>query len=406
MTDKQRPFGELIPYDEALSTVLKEVELIERKEKIDLDDSFERVLAENIESDMYVPPFDRAAMDGFAVRAEDTYGSDKFNPNELQKIGKLHAGDAPEKNIGKGECIQIATGAPMPEGANAVVKVEVTEKKNDTVSIFDPVHPGENVSDKGEDIEKNELILKQNSFLTSAKVGALAAMGQKEVKVYEKPKIGVIPTGDEVVPLDEDLAPGQIYDVNSHTLSCVVRKNGCIPQSEEVVHDSVSGLKEGIKKAVQKTDMVLFSGGSSVGDKDVLVDALDSIGEVIFHGVKLKPGKPTLFGKVKDTPVVGMPGYPTSCLNTAQQLIRPALRKLSGLPEPAKRKTKAVLQKRMTSSLGREQFMTIRLEGEKAYPVYKQSGAITSMAQADGYFKIPENVELVENGEKVDVHLF
>jgi len=403
---KQRPFGELIPYEEALSTLLNEVKPIDRKEFVSLDDAFERVLAYDAESDMFVPPFDRAAMDGFAVKAEDTFEAGKFDPVELKNIGKLHAGKSLEKEIIKGECIQIATGAPMPKGADSVVKVEVTEKEKNLVKIYDPVHPGENVSPKGEDIEKGEIVLKKDVFLTSARIGALAAMGKEKVKVYEKPKIGIIPTGDEVVSVERELKPGQIYDVNSHTLTSVVNKNGCIPLSGNVVQDSIEGLKEEIEKKVKNMDMVLFSGGSSVGDKDVLIDALDSLGEVIFHGIKLKPGKPTLFGKVKDTPVIGMPGYPTSCLNTAQQLITPALRKLSRFPEMAERKTDAILQKRITSSLGRQQYMTVKIENGNAYPVYKQSGAITSMAQADGYFEIPENIELVEKGDKISVILF
>lgn len=404
--EEQRPFGELITYDDALSTLLKEVDPIERKEIVELDEAFERVLASDAESDMYVPPFDRGAMDGFAVKAEDTFGAGKFEPVKLETIGTLHAGDSPEKKVEKGECMQIATGAPMPEGADAVVKVEVTEKEGNEVSIYDPVHPGENVSPKGEDIEEGEVVLKKDSFLTSAKIGALAAMGKEHVDVYEKPKVSVIPTGDEVVEVGKELEPGQIYDVNSHTLKSVAEKNGCTARRKDVVHDTIEKLKEGIETEVKESDIVLFSGGSSVGDKDILIDALDSIGEVIFHGIKLKPGKPTLFGKVKETPIIGMPGYPTSCLNTAQQLIKPVLRKMSRLPEAPERRTEGELAKRITSSLGRQQYMTVTLKGEEAHPVYKQSGAITSMAQADGYFEIPENVELVEKGEKISVTLF
>ncbi len=404
--EEQRPFGQLITYEEALSTLLDEVRPIENTEVVGLDTAFERVLAEDAVSDMFVPPFDRGAMDGFAVRAEDTFEAGKFDPVRLQNIGTLHAGDAPEKKVEKGQCMQIATGAPMPEGADSVVKVEVTERDGDEVKIYDPVHPSENVSPRGEDIEEGEIVLESGSYLTSARIGALAAMGKERVEVYEKPKVSVIPTGDEVVPLSEDLEPGHIYDVNSHTLKSVVDKNGCDSERKEVVHDTIEGLKEGIEREVEDKDMVLFSGGSSVGDKDVLIDALDSIGKVIFHGVKLKPGKPTLFGKVEDTLVIGMPGYPTSCLNTAQQLIKPALRKMARLPEAPERMTEAELGKRITSSLGRQQYMTVRLEGGKAHPVYKQSGAITSIAQADGYFEIPENVELVEKGEKVSVTLF
>ncbi len=406
MMEKQRPFGQLIPYEEALSTLLDKVKQIDRKETVELDEAFERVLAEDAESDMFVPPFARAAMDGFAVKAEETFEAGKFDPVELENIGNIHAGDSPEKVLDEGQCIQIATGAPMPDGADAVVKVEVTEKEDEVVKIYDPVHPGENVSPKGEDIEKDETVLKEGSFLSSSRIGGLAAIGKEYVGVYEKPDVGVIPTGDEVVPVGGELEPGQIYDVNSHTLASVVKKNGGKPFREKVVRDTIEGLKEGIKEQVEEMDMVLFSGGSSVGDKDMLIDALDSMGEVVFHGVKLKPGKPTLFGLVENTPVIGMPGYPTSCLNTAQQLIRPALRKMSRLPEPAERTVEAVLQKRITSSLGRQQYMTVELEGNDAYPVYKQSGAITSMAHADGYFEIPENAELVEKGEKVSVTLF
>jgi len=406
--DDQRPFGDLIPYEEALEKIFERVESVERMEEIHLKEAFGRILAEDKRSDIFVPPFERAAMDGFAVKAEDTFDADKFDPVELKCISEVHAGEVSDTEVKEGECIQIATGAPMPDGADAVIKVERTEKRSesDSVKIYEPVHPGENVSPKGEDIGKGELILKKEEALTSSKIGALAAMGKKEVMVYEKPKIGIIPTGDEVVPLSEELEPGQIYDVNSHTLSCVVEDNGCRPVTKAVVQDSLDGLKKEIEKQADVMDMVLFSGGSSVGDKDMLIDALSSLGEVVFHGVKIKPGKPTLFGAVEGTPVVGMPGYPTSCLNTAQHLIAPALREMSRLPEAGERKREAVLQKRITSSLGRRQYMTVRLEGEEAYPVFKQSGAITSMASADGYFKIPENTELVEKGEKISVTLY
>jgi len=406
MMTEQRPFGELIPFSEAVNKILTSVDEIKRKETIHLTKAIGRVLSENVESDLYVPPFERGAMDGFAVKAEDTYGAGKFDPVELQSIGIIHAGDEPSIKIEKGECAQIATGAPMPDGADAVVKVEVTEKDDDTISIYKPVHPGENVSPKGEDIKEGEIVLKKDQVLSPAQIGALAAMGIEEVKVYEKPKVGIIPTGDEVVPLDEELKPGQIYDVNSYTLTSMVESNGGKAFRGTVVQDSLEGLKEEIKKRSIDMDMVLFSGGSSVGDKDMLIDALSSLGKVVFHGVKLKPGKPTLFGIVDGTMVFGMPGYPTSCLNTAQHLILPALRKMASLPPPCERKTRAHLDKRITSSLGRKQYMTVELDGDKAYPVYKQSGAITSMAQADGYFEIPENVELVDKGEEVEVILF
>ncbi|MFO7792346.1 MAG: molybdopterin-binding protein [Candidatus Saliniplasma sp.] len=405
---EQRPFGELITYKEALKTILEETPLIEETEQVILTESVGRVLSQEVKSDIYVPPFDRAAMDGFVVRADDTYGAGKFDPNELEVIGNIHAGDSPEIEVTEGKCTQIATGAPMPEGADAVVKVENTEVEEDgkIVKIYEPVHPGQNVSPKGEDIEVGEVVLEKEGMLTSAKIGALAAMGKEKVDVYRQPQVCIIPTGDEVVPLGEELKAGQIYDVNSYTLTSMIVQNGGEPHKGEIVHDTIEGLKKEIEKRAEEFDMVLFSGGSSVGDKDLVVDAIRSIGEVIFHGVKLKPGKPTLFGRVDGTPVIGMPGYPTSCLNTAQQLIKPALRKMARLPSPPERTKDAILEKRVVSSLGRQQYMTVKLDGEKAHPVYKQSGAITSMAQANGYFEIPENVELVDKGEKIRVTLF
>ncbi|MFW6040219.1 MAG: gephyrin-like molybdotransferase Glp [Thermoplasmatota archaeon] len=402
----QRPFGELITFDQALSTIMKEVDEVKETENVPLTVSRGRVLGENVKSSIFVPPFDRAAMDGFAVKAENTYGAGKFDPIEMRCIENVHAGETPDKKLKKGQCAQIATGAPIPEGANAVVKVEVTEKEGDTVIIYEPVHPQENISPKGEDIKEGDTVLERGKYLTPARIGALAAIGKKEVDVYKKPQIGIIPTGDEVVPLENELKPGQIYDVNSYTLSTIVEQNGGVPVRGTVVQDTLKGLKDEVNKRSKDLDMVLFSGGSSVGDRDILIDALDSLGKVIFHGVKIKPGKPTLFGKVNGTPVIGMPGYPTSCLNTAQHLIRPAIRKMASLPEPCEKTIQAALQKRITSSLGREQYMTVRLEDDKAFPVYKQSGAITSMAHADGYFKIPENVELIDRGNQIEVFLF
>lgn len=403
---EQRPFGELITYPEAVDAIMGKIEPIKRTEVVSITEAMGRILAEDQISDIDVPPFARAAMDGFAVSAEDTYGAGKFDPINLEILENIHAGENPSQVVEESACSQIATGAPMPEGADSVIKVERTEKRDGTVDVYKPVHPGENVSPKGEDIEVDEVVLNEGGYITSAKIGAMAAMGKEKVKVYCKPEIGVIPTGDEVVPLGEELKPGQIYDVNSYTLSSLIEENGCISVKGTIVQDDIEGLKEAIKRRSEELDMVLFSGGSSVGDKDILVDALDSIGEVIFHGVKLKPGKPTLFGKVKGTPVIGMPGYPTSCLNTAQQLIRPALREMARLPDPPERTVETVLQKRITSSLGRQQYMTVRVEGNKAYPVYKQSGAITSMANADGYFRISENVELVDKGEEIEVVMF
>ncbi len=406
MTREQTPFVELISYRDALDMVLEKTMPVDKTEEIPIEDATGRVLAENIVSVIDVPPFTRAAMDGFAVKAEDTFGAGKFEPVELNNLGRLHAGTFTDIRIRKTECIQIATGAPVPPGSDAVVKVEVTEKEGSTVSIYEPVHPGQNVSPAGEDIKKGDKVLTKDTVLSHAKIGALAAMGKETVKVYAKPTVAIIPTGDEVVPPGKELKSGQIYDVNSFTLHSLVRSNGGQQVKGTVVGDDMDGFRDAIRKQAEDCDLLLFSGGSSVGDRDLMADALKTVGKIHFHGVKIRPGKPTLFGEVNGTPVFGMPGYPTSCLTTALQLVMPVLLKMARLPASKQQRIKARLARRVVSSVGRQQYMPVSLKDGLAHLAYKQSGAITSMAHADGYFEISENVENIEKGTEVDITLF
>ena len=400
-----RPLKALIPLDEALTMCLGLAGPLERRETVPLLDSLRRVNAEDVRAPIDVPLADRAAMDGYAVVARETFRAGKFKPVVLRVQETLYADGVPRKRVSKGRCTEVATGATLPAGADAVVMVEDTERERGAVKVYRPVHPRENVSGRGEDIRKGSLVVRSGEWLTPAKVGALAAIGRDRVSVFAKPRVAILTTGNEVVPPGKPIRPGQVYDINANTMSSVVREHGGEPILLGRVGDRLDALREALGRAV-KEDLVVFSGGSSVGEKDMIIDVLRSMGELLFHGVAVKPGKPTVLGRVEGKPVLGMPGYPTSCLSNCYLMLAPMLRRMARLPPPVERVVEAPLAKRLTSALGRVEFHTVRLVDGEAVPAYKESGAITSMAHADGYIEIPANVDLLEKGEQVRVTLF
>jgi molybdenum cofactor synthesis domain-containing protein len=389
-----KPFGALLSFEEAKKVVDLHIEPLDRVETVNIDEASGRVLAEDVIASLSNPPFDR------------TFDSGQFNPKVLTVVGELNAGDTPQSKVNAGQCIQTATGAMMPGGADAVVMVEDTEVEDGRVKIFKAVFPKANVGPKGEDIKKGERILECGSFLDAGKIGVLASQGTRQVKVYGKPKVAVLPSGEEVIELGNKLKQGQVYDINSHTVSSVVMANGGIPMQFGVVGDKREVINAAIDEAVNNNDMVVISGGSSVGERDLLMGVLEESGEVLFHGIQVRPGKPTLFAMVQGKPVMGMPGYPTSCLINAYLFILPAIRKMAHLPLRERESVEARLSRRVPGSVGRRQFLTVKLDGDEAVSVFKQSGAITSIAAADGYIEIPENVDVLEKGTPVTVTLF
>ena len=395
----------LISLDDALGMLMSLAKPIDRTDRVPLLDALHRVAAADVVSPINVPLADRAAMDGFAVRAQDTYAAGKFRPAELRSVETLYADSVPKKRVAKGTCIEVATGSSIPKGADAVVMVEDTERDPRVVRVHSAVHPGENISPRGEDIRKGEIVVRAAEFLTPAKVGAIAAVGKKDVVVFAKPRVAVLTTGDEVIPPGRPIRPGQVYDINATTMSSVVRESGGEPTALGRVPDRLDALKAAIRKAAS-FDLVVFSGGSSVGEKDMILDVLQAMGEVKFHGVAVKPGKPTVLGVVNGVAVLGMPGYPTSCLSNCYMMLAPMLRAMARLPPALAKVVELPLSKRIVSSMGRVEFHTVRVESGAAVPAYKESGAITSMAHADGYIEIPANVDLVEKGETVRVVLF
>ena len=399
-----RPFRSLISFDEALSKALGAAPAITRTERLSLMESLGRVSAENVRSKISVPPFSRAAMDGYAVRARDTYGASKHKPIRLVQNEVIRVGLVPTRTLSKGTCAEIATGAMLPKGADAVVMVEDTEKKGATIHFHESVHPGQNVSKKGEDILPGTKVVSSGEIISPSKIGALAALGRESVLVHARPLVGVISTGDEIVELGNRLPPGKVYNINSYTLASVVNACGCQPRMVDIVDDTFEDLERTLREN-SDCDVLVFSGGSSVGEKDIIADVVKRNGKIVFHGIAVKPGKPTLLGTVGRQLVFGMPGYPTACLSNAYILLSPVLRKIGRFPPEPVRSVEAKMAKRVVSTTGRTQFLTVRLEGDVAHPAFKESGAITSMAFADGYVVIPASVDLLEKGEKVVVHL-
>jgi molybdenum cofactor synthesis domain-containing protein len=402
-----RPIRQTIPLQEALALVLGAARAVERVERVPLLAARDRIVAAAAVAAVDVPPFDRAAMDGYAVRAEDTFGASRNDPRVLRVIAKVFTGETTSTNIAPGECIEIATGAPLPGGADAVVMVEETERPDDSddVRIFTPVNPRQHVGRRGADIQARQTVLQAGAVLNPSRIGALAAIGLTEADVYARPSVAILSTGNEVVEPGAALRPGQIYDINRYTLASIVAAHGGEPIGAHAVSDDLASLTAALDRALAH-DLIVFSGGSSVGERDLILDALMARGEILFHGVAVKPGKPTTFGIANGKPVLGMPGYPTSCLSNAYILLVPMLRKMARLPEFHPQTRRVPLATRIVSTTGRHQFYTVRIADEAAVPAFKASGDITSMSQADGYIEIPAAVDIVEAGEMVVVNLF
>jgi molybdopterin molybdotransferase len=400
-----RPFRETIPVEDAKGLTLEAATPVDRVERISLSSASGRVLAMSVQSPIDVPPFDRAAMDGYAVIAADTFGASRDNAKPLRLIHTSYSGDAAGRPIRTGECVEIATGAPLPEGADAVVMVEETDKTGESVGIFAPVYPGQHVGKRAADIAKGQSVVNSETVLNPGKLGALAAIGTTMIDVYSRPRVAILSTGNEIIEPGQPLGPGQIYNINRFTLASIIEQHGGTVTVGDTVPDTLPDLVAAIRRHAS-VELIIFSGGSSVGERDLMLDALQQTGEVIFHGVAVKPGKPTLLGKVGATPVLGMPGNPTSCLSNAYLLVIPMLRRMARLPPHEARTMKVPLARRIVSTTGRHQFYTVRVIEGAAVPAFKGSGDITSIAHADGYFEIPAKTDIVEAGEMVEVTLF
>jgi len=402
---RMRPITRTIPLDEARSLIDGAIAPITRTERVLLSDANGRVIAGTIVSGVDVPPFTRAGMDGYAVIATDTTGATRETPRQLRRVATVFSGDVPSVAIGPGHCVEIATGAPMPDGADAVVMVEDTYRDGDAVAVHAAVTPRQHVGRRGADISIGSEVLREGDLLNPSRIGALAALGVRDVDVYARPRVAILSTGNEIVEPGTPLAPGQIYDINRYTLSALVSDHGCVPVPRPAAGDTLDALVRAVDDCLGD-DVIVFSGGSSVGERDLILDVLQQKGTLLFHGLAVKPGKPTGFGLIGRTPFFGLPGYPTSCLSNGYILLAPALRRIARLPPALPRRVTAPLGLAVTSALGRHQFYSVRLADGTVMPAFKGSGDITSMSQADGYIEIPAEVDAVAAGTLVEVTLF
>ncbi|MCW4011185.1 MAG: molybdopterin-binding protein [Candidatus Bathyarchaeota archaeon] len=383
-------------------------------EQIPLLEAHNRVLAQDATSTLDIPPFSRSTVDGYAVKAQDTFGADENQPVQLKVCGLVSIGEPPMVKVEKGEAAEIVTGAPIPEGADAVVMVEDTQREDMELTVYGSVTQNENVMKKGTDIKQGETVLQAGRVLGSREVGVLAAVGNAQVKVHVAPTAAVLSTGGEVTEPGKPLPSGKIYDINAYSLCTAVWESGGKPIYQGVVPDEKEPLRQALKQALASADMVLTSGGVSVGPKDIIPATVDSLGEpgVFLSGVAVKPGKPTTVALIGEKPVFSFPGHPTSALLNFILLARPIIQVMAGKQPTEMPSISAVADRRMFSAKGRRTFVTVRLvldteKGLVAEPVESgASGAITTLAKADGFVEIPANEQFVDAGEKVRVCLF
>ena len=367
----------------------------ERTEEVALASADGRVLAEAVVAARNVPHYPRAAMDGYAVRAEDTFGASDRSPEVLRN----------SEEIAPNSAVRVHTGSELPEGADSVVMIEQTEEFGEEVEIFDAVAEGENVAPVGEDVEQGQRLYDPGHRLRPSDLGLLKSVGIETVEVRERPTVGVTPTGEELVQSDPD--PGEVIETNGLTVSRYVERWGGEATYRDVVTDDPGALREAIRRDLTK-DVVVTTGGSSVGERDLLPEVVSDLGEILFHGVALKPGHPVAVGLVEDTPVVMLPGYPVACIINAVQFLRPAMKRIGGLPLDSHPTTEARLDRKIRSEPGIRTFARVEVreeDGETVAVPTRASGAgvLSSVALADGWVEVPEPREGIPEGETVDV---
>lgn len=380
-------------------------------ETVPLQEAHGRVLAEDICASVDVPCFDRSNVDGFAVRARDTYGASEEQPVELRLTGEtLPTGIVPQIEVTDHHATPIATGAVLPRGADAVVMVEDTDATADIVFVKRGIPPGSNITFAGTDIARGETVLRHGQMLTARETGVLAAVGLDRVPVVRRPTVAILSTGDEVIAPGQKMRPGLVYDSNATVIGDTVREMGGAPVHFGIVPDDLPSLKDALEKALT-CDMVLLSGGTSKGEGDLSYRAVAELGPpgIVVHGVALKPGKPLCLAVARGKPIAVLPGFPTSAIFTFREFLGPVLRELAGLPPEDPRTVTAKLPVRINSARGRTEYTLVSLlqtgSGWTAYPLGKGSGSVTTFSQADGYLTIPRNREYLEADETVQVRL-
>ncbi|MFB6303771.1 MAG: molybdopterin biosynthesis protein [Haloferacaceae archaeon] len=450
----RKEFRDLAPPERAHEAIAS-LDLAPAPERVPLADARGRVLAERIDASIDVPGFDRASVDGYAVRAADTFGADEADPAVLDRVGTVHAGEAPDVTVREGTCAEVSTGAVVPPGADAVVMVERTDEDpgdgrtggdgadadggagdGGRVLVRTALAPGDGIMFAGADVAAGERALGPGTRLTAREIGLLSALGVDEVPVRGRPTVGIVSTGDELVrpgdPLDS--GRGEIYDVNSYAVAAAVEAAGGEPRLYPHAGDDYDEMERILREAADECDLVCSSGSTSASAVDVIYRVIEDRGELLLHGVAVKPGKPMLIGRLDGSAYVGLPGYPVSALTIFRAFVAPAIRAASGLPEPATATVRGRMAARERYAEGRRRLMPVGLvdpgpdeavpgaadtdtdtgsgsgvaddAGPLVYPVDKGSGATTSLVEADGIVEVPADTEYLAAGEPVEVRLF
>jgi putative molybdopterin biosynthesis protein len=383
-------------------------------EIIPLLEAYNRILAENVTATLDIPPFNRSTVDGYAVRPEDTFGADENKPVKLKICGTVNVGELPKITVAEGKSTEIVTGAPIPDGADAVVMLEHTERNGDDLFVYSAVSKDENIMRVGADIRKGETVLKKGQPLGSREIGVLAALGVTKVEVCAVPRVAVLSTGGEITEPGKNLSSGKIYDINAYSLSAAVQESGGKPIYLGVFPDDMAELQKALKQALSSADLIITSGGVSVGPKDVTPKTLDLLGKpgVIICGIAIKPGKPTTVALINEKLIFSLPGHPASALLIFHLLVHPIIQQIAGIEADRSLTTRAITSMRLFPAKGRRTFIMVKLKRKEsgrliAEPVATGlSGAITTLAKADGYVEIAENQQFIDANEEVMVHLF
>lgn len=416
--------SEALSVQEALALISENLKEFAPREVVsDIDNSLGRVISANIVSPEDLPAYSRSTMDGFAVVSSDTFGARENNPAYLNVICEIFMGDAPSLTLKRGQAVKISTGGMLPHGADAVLMLEHAQPDSGSgnnfpfsIEVLKAIAPGENVISRGEDVRKDELVLNKGHRLRPQDLAVLASLGMTDIHVYDPVRVSVISTGDEVVPPNAPLKAGHVRDSNSTHLVGLLLKEGAVPQFRGILKDDYGLIRNTVERCLEESDMILMSGGSSVGAKDLTSRVLSDLGKVLFHSVAMKPGKPLIAGMLRDKPVFGLPGHPRAVAVCFDIFVRPALNKMSGELESTgkvlnemNRTIQAKLSKAVRSSPGREDHICISLRKENgelmAEPLIGKSGLITTMVRADGSIDIPIGKLGLDKGAIVRVRL-
>jgi molybdopterin molybdotransferase len=397
----------LVPMPEALRRLLDAVEPVHRTEEVPLANAVGRVAARSVRAPRPIPAFRRATWDGYAFRSRDTTGASPRAPVRLRVVGELHAEESLRHKLGRGECAAVATGAPLPPGADTVEMFEEVRERPGAIELTHRVPAGQSLAEPGEDIRQGAVLLREGDVLTPARLGAVGATGARTQRVFVRPTVALVPNGNELASPGTRLRAGQIHEFNNVTLGALVQASGGIPLPLPPVPDDPITIEGVLEGALRQADLVIATGGSSVGERDHLPTIFPRLGTLLFHGIRVRPGKPTLAAKVGNKVLLGMPGHPTSCLSNGFWLLLPALRRLAGLPGDGTEPVEARL------SVGAEgagggfaTIVPVELRGGRARPTFHGSASITSLTSADGFVVLPAGLARLRAGASVVVRRF